>query len=174
MEENFYTTKSQTVFYKGNTFDSLLEFQFALMIEETHAWLRDGLEMYYRLKRVSNGIKTRLPCYRPDLLVRNWSTGIAELVEIKPDGYYDDTLQKREKISARFVKMFKYDWTYRYVTASAIKLSDEQRHKYHRVLSTQNDWCHKPCLHLLQNNSSLTDSQYQQYVLTGLLPSPAH
>lgn len=53
---NQYQYKSQTVFYNGNVLDSLLEFRYVLMIEEKHAWLRQGFEMYYNLEKLTPGM----------------------------------------------------------------------------------------------------------------------
>lgn len=171
METFTYTYKSQTVFYNGQVFDSLLELQYALMIEDTHAWLRDGLEIYYGINAIPNGIKGDLYCYRPDLLIRDWSTGEAQLIEIKPDGFNHDSLQKRRKIAERHIKRFTYDWSYRIVFESEIKLTSKQCLRYEKILATQHDWKHKPCIELLQNNSTYSDSDYQHFVFTGIVPA---
>jgi len=171
MDTFTYTSKSQAVFYKGNTFDSLLELKYALMIEETHAWLRDGLEIYYGLNKLPRGIKGDLFCYRPDFLVRDWAKGEARLIEIKPDGFNEDSLQKRHRVATQFIQCFGYDWSYQVVFASQISLSPEQWHRYKKVLNSQQGWQHKPCLGLPQNNSPYCDSDYKQFVWTGLLPA---
>ncbi len=164
-----YTYKSRTIFYKGNVFDSLVELRFALMIEETHAWLRDGIEIYYRINVQPNGIKQNLHCYRPDFLVRNLNTGIAEVIEIKPDGFSLESQGRRSRIVAKYIKCFEYDWTFRLVTESEIILSKEQWVRYKTILNTQKDYRHQPCLKLLQNTTSLSDMEYQEFVRTGVL-----
>jgi hypothetical protein len=169
METFTYTSKSKTKFYNGCVFDSSLELKFALMIEETNAWLRDGLEIYYNLNQNDCGVKANLPCYRPDFLIRNWSTGEAQLIEIKPDGFNCDSLKMRQKIASRLINRFAYDWSFRVITESQINLSPEQLKRYENILATQNDWTHKPGLHLLQNDSSLSDDDYRQFVTTGFL-----
>lgn len=171
METFTYTSKSQPVFYKGNTFDSLLELKYAIMIEDTHAWLRDGFEIYYGLNKLHGSTKGHYRCYRPDFLVRNWTTGEARLVEIKPDGFNEDSLQKRRGIATRFIQCFAYDWSYQVVFASQINLSPEQWHLYKNVLNSQQGWQHKPCMGLPQNHSPYSDSDYHSFVCTGLLPA---
>jgi hypothetical protein len=168
-----YTHKSKTVFHNGYVFDSLVELKYALMIEETHAWLRDGIEIYYGVNVQTSGIKQNLHCYRPDFLVRNLTTGIAELVEIKPDGFSIGSQKRRAKLVAKFTKRFDYDWTFRVIIESQITLSPEQWLLYKNILATQNDWRHQPCLKLLQNTTSLSDYEYQQFVRTGVVPAMA-
>lgn len=169
-----YQYKSQTVFYNGNTLDSLLEFRFVLMIEETHAWLRQGFEMYYNLDKLTPGMKEDLLCYRPDFLIRNWQTGKAELIELKPDGFIDDHKKRKVRITSTYITEFQYDWTYRYLSDAHIQLSDDQQRKFHSVLREQDSWQHKPCGRLLQNTSSLNDTDYCQFVMSGLLPATVH
>jgi len=166
-----YTYNSKTVFYNGCVFDSLVELKYVLMIEDTHAWLRDGLEMYYGVNVQSGVYKERLHCYRPDFLIRNLTTGIAEVIEIKPDGFTMNAQLKRQKIVAKFIKRFAYDWKFRIVTESELTLSTEQWLKCKNILATQSNWCHKPCIKLLQNTTSYSDQEYQQFVRTGLLPA---
>jgi hypothetical protein len=166
-----YTYKSKTVFYNGYVFDSLVELKFALMIEETHAWLRDGIEIYYGVNVQTSGIKQKLHCYRPDFLIRNLATGVAELIEIKPDGFTMDMQRRRARKAAQHMKRFAYDWSFRIITESQIFLSTEKWRRYKQILDTQNDWRHKPCIKLLQNNTRLSDQDYEQFVRTGVLPA---
>lgn len=173
MLNSIYNYKSKTVFYKGCVFDSLLELKFALMIEETHAWLRDGIEIYHGINVQSASIKQKLHCYRPDFLVRNLTTSEAEVIEIKPDNFSIDSQKNRARIVTKFTKRFVYDWTFRLVTESEIILSHEQWMKYKNILDTQKDWLHQPCLKLLQNTTSLSDLEYQEFVRTGLVPAIA-
>ncbi len=171
MESFIYRYKSKTVFYNGYVFDSLLELQYALMIENTHAWIRDGLEIYFDLDSLTSGIKGDLHCYRPDFLIRDWATSEAQLVEIKPDGYDTDSIEKRKRIANHHIEEFDYDWRFKIVFESDIILTDRQWRRYEKILAIQHHWRHKPCLELLQNNSSFSDSDYYRYVHTGLLPS---
>jgi hypothetical protein len=171
MLNSTYAYQSKTVFYKGCVFDSLLELRYALMIEETHAWLRDGIEIYHGVNVQSSGTKQKLHCYRPDFLVRNLTTGIAELVEIKPDGFSLDSQKRRARIVAKYTKRFAYDWMFRLVNESEITLSTSQWLQYKNILSTQKDWHHQPCLKLLQNNTTFSDAEYQQFVVMGLVPA---
>ena len=166
-----YAYKSKTVFYKGCVFDSTVEFKFALMIEETHAWLRNGIEIYYGINVQPSGIKAKLHCYRPDFLIRNLTTHTAELIEIKPDGFTKEMQRKRAKTVAKHISRFAYDWQFHIITESQIILSTEQRLRYQEILATQNDWQHQPSMNLLQNNTRLTDSDYDQFVRTGVLPA---
>lgn len=133
--------------------------------------MRDGLEIYFDLDSLCNGIKGDLHCYRPDFLVRDWATGEAHLIEIKPDGYDIDSIEKRKRIANNHIEEFAYDWTFKIVFESEIILSDDQWRRYEKILATQHQWHHKPCIELLQNNSSFSDSQYYRFIQTGLLPT---
>ncbi|MBI2274747.1 MAG: hypothetical protein HYU70_13190 [Bacteroidetes bacterium] len=168
-----YQYKSQTVFYNGNVLDSLLEFRYILMIEETHAWLRQGFEMYYNLEKLIPGMKEDLLCYRPDFLIRNWQTGKAKLIELKPAGFVDDHKKRKIHITSRYIDEFQYDWTYRYLSDAHIQLSDDQQRKFYSVLREQDSWQHKPCGRLLQNITPLNDNEYRQFVMNGWLPATA-
>lgn len=168
---NEYSINSKPVFYNGYLFDSQLELQYVLTIEDTHAWLRDNLEIYYGLNSVSAGIKAKLHCYRPDLLIRDWNTGEASLIEIKPLGFTPNAMNRRQKIATRHIKRFNYDWQFKTINQMDIHLSTEQFQKFQTILSEQNSWKHKPSQHLLQNNSQFSDQDYEQYVRMGLLPA---
>ncbi len=171
MINNTYSINSKPVFYKGHHFDSQLELQYVLTIENSHAWLRDNLEIYYGLHSVSAGIKANLHCYRPDLLIRDWITGEATLVEIKPVGFTPNAMSRRAKIANRHMKRFNYDWQFKTISQSEIILTQEQWQKFQTILSEQTGWKHKPCQHLPQNNSRFSDQEYDQFVRTGLLPA---
>lgn len=166
-----YEYKSKTLFYKGYVFDSTIELKYVLSIEDTHAWLRNGIEIYFGINVQPSGIKTNLHCYRPDFLTRDLITHQAQLVEIKPDGFTKEMQQKRAKIAAKFIQRFAYDWSFRIITESEIRLSQQQWLRYKEILATQNDWHHQPCLQLLQNNTQFTDPDYEQFVRTGWVPA---
>lgn len=166
-----YGYKSKTICYKGCVFDSTVELKYALSIEDTHAWLRNGIEIYYGINVQPSGIKTNLHCYRPDFLIRNLTTHQAELIEIKPDGFTKEMQQKRAKIVAKFIKRFAYDWSFRIITESEIILSPQQWLHCKEILATQNDWHHQPCLQLLQNNTQFSDLDYERFVKTGWVPA---
>ena len=166
-----YAYQSKTLFYNGFVFDSTLELKYVLSIEDTHAWLRNGIEIYYGINVQPSGIKTKLNCYRPDFLIRNLSTYNAELIEIKPDGFTKKIQRKRAKIVSRFIQKFAYDWSFHIVTESEIILSSKQLLRYKEIIATQADWRHQPCMTLLQNKTQLTDQDYERFVRTGLLPA---
>lgn len=168
---NHYKIKSQTVFYNGNVLDSLLEFRFVLMIEKTHAWLRQGFEIYYSFDKCKPCIEAELRSYRPDFLIRNWETGKAELIELKPFGFIDEYKDRKIRDTNKYIDDFQFDWNFRYLNYADIPLSKDQKHKFYSVLNEQDSWHHKPCGRLLQNNSTLNDNEYRQFVLNGLLPT---
>lgn len=167
-----YTQNAQTIFYNGHVLDSLLELKYILMIEETHAWLRDGLEIYYDIDHLHCGEKSWLHVYSPDFLVRDWASGKAELIEVKPEVFDDyECLQRRRKISHDYINRFGYDWSFKVIYESDIPRSQKQCIKYQNVLKMQYNWLHKPCQYLLQNNSVLTDVEYASFVRSGRLPA---
>ncbi|MES2373402.1 MAG: hypothetical protein V4557_12530 [Bacteroidota bacterium] len=165
-----YTSEGTCIFYNGCQLDSLLELKYILSIEHTHAWIRDGLEMYYGLHGLANGVKGHVHCYRPDFLVRDWKTGNSKLVEIKPYGFNHDQT-KRQKIAEKYIKRFGYDWSFEIVNEAEIKLTDDQWQHFLTIQSQQKDWRHKPCMKLLQNTSPFSDAAYDQFVRTGVLPA---
>lgn len=170
---NHYKIKSQSVLYKGNVFDSLLEFRFILMIEKTHAWLRQGFEIYYNFEKCKPYIEAELRCYRPDFLIRNWQTGKAELIELKPFGFIDEYKDRKIYVVNKYIEDFQFDWNFYYLNYADIPLSKDEKRKFYSVLNEQDSWHHNPCGSLLQNDSTLNDDGYKQFVMNGLLPASA-
>lgn len=175
MQSNFYTVHSQAVVYHSQVLDSLLELKFVLSIEQTHAWLRRGLEIYYNINDIPAGLDAPLKRYTPDILIRNWETGKATLVEIKPDQYDDFYLiRKRADIARAFITEFAYDWDYQLIRASDIQLSLQQAAKFKRILKTINQPFPLWFGDSNQNTTGWSDEQYECYVRTGWSPAPVH
>jgi hypothetical protein len=174
METFEYDLRSVDLVYLGQQLDSLLELKFILMIENTHAWIRQGLDIYYNINNVEAGIKGGLEKHTPDFLIREWTTGNATLVEIKPDRYDNITeLHRRRKICRNFIKQFGYDWDYKIIRGHNITLNASQHKKLEIIrrfhVKSIPHW-HEPHH---QNNTSFSDSQYETFVRQGLLPAPA-
>ena len=152
-----YTKISYPCFYQGHWMDSLLELRYVLSIEKTHAWQRDDLQIYFSVNKNSESIKAELRKYTPDFLIRNYQTGEAKLIEIKPQHFKDNRLLIRKKqIDENFIQYFGYDWTFEIVFADQIYLSQEVEKKYHQLIQDFKFGKHYP--------SPITLSQQASYV----------
>ena len=169
-----YTKPARRINYMGQALDSALELKFILSIDQTHAWLRDGLEIYYDLDHIDAGLKASIPKLVPDFLIRNWTTGEATLVEIKPSAFTDRfLLQEKIKIAKSYIAYFQYDWTYKIMKTTDIKLTSEQLNKYQAILVNTKKADNTPSYQLLQNNTRFTDPEYRRFVMDGVLPASA-
>ncbi len=170
MEPFEYTIPNQPVCYQGQWLDSLLELKYVLSIEDTHAWLREDLKMYYDLETIEPGELPPIKSITPDFLIRNWQTGKASLVEIKPPDYnlhYD--LTRKRKIIEDYIELFGYDWSYSLITD--VHLPPFKLSKY---LTLCRQLPLKKCTHwqtLLQNETRLSDTDYIKYVRDGVTGS---
>lgn len=163
-----YPFSAKVIYYQGQVLDSLLELKYILSIEDTHAWLRDGLENYYN-------IDENLHRYKPDFLIRNWQTGEALMMEVKPSGYNDKwAMREKRKITEKFIREFGFNIRFDFVFSSQIHLEPTKQEKLLQILNDQHHWQHKPCLHLLQNETHLTDEAYRRFVWEGVLPASVH
>lgn len=63
MEYRNYTKKAYPCFYYGQWMDSLLELRYVLSIENTHAWQRDNLQIYYSMNRTTENMEAELRTY---------------------------------------------------------------------------------------------------------------
>lgn len=172
---SFYTEKTNVLAYDNRLFDSALELKYILMVEDTHAWLKDGLDIYFDLHLQRSAAKTPFKKYIPDFLVRDWQTGKATLVEIKPDRYDDIlALRNRTKIANHHIKEFGYDWEYEIIFASQIKLTDPQYKKFSRIISENRNRKTLPyCFDEPPSNcpTRYSSKDYQHFVLTGVVPA---
>lgn len=135
MENKYYTKRAYPCLYQGQWMDSLLELRYILSIENTHAWQRDGLQIYFSVNKSAESIEAALRRYTPDFLIRNYLTGEAKLVEIKPQHFKNERkLVRRKKIAEKFIRYFGYDWTFEIVFADQIFLSQEAEEKYHQLI----------------------------------------
>ncbi len=169
MKTFYYTKRSRSIIYHGQSLDSLLELKFILSIEQTHAWIRDGLQIYYNMDDHGLSSEESLQKYTPDILVRNWKTGTATLVEIKPDHYNDKWAnRKRHEVAEKYIEQFGYDWQFKIIYERNISLTAEQQQKYR-------DICHAYAQTWFgsthPNNTPLTNDEYTRYVTDGWLPA---
>lgn len=169
METFAYTKRSRPVIYNGQSFDSLLELKFILSVEDTHAWIRDGLQIYYNAGQPDVCNECFLRKYTPDILIRNWDTGEATLVEIKPDKYDDYWAnKKRKRVANRYITEFAYDWKFRIIYEHEIHLTRKQQQKYKSI-------CCNSAQHWFgadhQNQTALSNCEYEHFVCNGGLPA---
>ncbi len=168
----FEYSRSTPVCYQGIQLDSILELKFLLSIEETHAYIRDGIEIYYeeRSLTANDEMYERTRKYVPDFLIRDWKTKQATLVEVKPDRYVDDgLLAEKKKAASHFIETFGYDWQYKVVFEASIHLSTEQYRKLSSILSGQTKH-HRQCQPI---SSYIQEEQHRLFVRSGLVPAPS-
>ncbi len=135
MENRYYKKRAYPYLYQGQWMDSLLELRYILSIENTHAWQRDGLQIYFSVNKSTESIEAELRTYTPDFLIRNYQTGEAKLVEIKPQHFKNKReLVRRKKIAEKFIRYFGYDWTFEIVFADQIFLLHEAEKKYRQLI----------------------------------------
>lgn len=188
-----YNKKSVIAEYNGCLFHSIVELKFALMIEDTHAYTREGLRIYYdhATLKSTQVLKTDTPYFKPDFLIRDFNTHKATLVEVKPIGFnHHELLEKRKKVYEHHIAQHNYDWDYKVVYESDIILTKEQATKlYHlRNSSHQRASFITAIQHfdrkIQQNNSltyfnhepndllgQLTREEYKFFVRRGVLPA---
>lgn len=169
MFETFqYTRRSCELVYNGQPLDSLLELKFVISIENTHAWLREGLEIYYNIDKLEISAQGQLVKYTPDFLIRNFKTGKAFLVEVKPDRYDDFWANvKRRKVSNRFIKGFAYDWEFRIVWEREIILNKKQQKKFDEIQKQVNPYKYSWIGNAHPNTTSWTNEQYAFFLRNG-------
>lgn len=171
-----YDIPARAVHYDNCLLDSMLELRYLISIENTHAFLCDDIGIYYESEsfKETQIINDGLRKYTPDFLVRNWETGKATLVEIKPktyDDYY--SLAKRRKVAEDFISYFGYDWEYKVVFSNEFELTDRQKKKFASILNANNNQP-LPTYYFQKsptyNPFYLGYDDYQKFVKTGVLP----
>ncbi len=172
-----YEQNPRFVHYDNCLLDSLTELRFLLTIEKTHAFLRDDIGIYYETesftytKLIHDGLRK----YTPDFLIRDWQTGRAYLIEIKPKGFADYyVLTKRRKVAEDFIQYFGYDWQYKVVFGNEILLNRQQEEKFESIIHSGSKYpLTKYCFHEPPafNPFNLTIGGYQRFVKEGLLPA---
>lgn len=168
VERLTYNRKSCPCIHRGQWLDSLLELRFILSIEETHAWVRDGLEIFFTIDEVPEGVKGGLSSYTPDFLIRNVQTGKATLVEVKPESYTNKwELLRRKEIAENFIRQFGYDWDFSIIYSNQITLSQSALQKYQQLLVgfPQGVYQLPPARNHLQQEA------YKNYVWKGVMPA---
>lgn len=168
MEGYTYNRKSFPCIHQGQWLDSLLELRFILSIETTHAWIRSGLEIYYAIDNVPEGVKGGLSTYTPDFLIRNIQTGKATLVEVKPENYSNKwELLRRKEIAETFICQFGYDWEFRIIYSNQIILSQSAQQKYQQLLTDFPQGLYQlPPLY-----THLQQEEVRNYVWKGVIPA---
>ncbi len=177
--------------YRGCYYDSLLELKYALTIEEENAYMREGLGVYYDPEKVETVmyLKSGVRTYTPDFLIRNWYTGKAQLIEIKPEGFDDyEYLDIRQRICNHFIEKYEYDWEFKVVYENEIILTDKQQEKFRAIIQNKrlykktydlDSYDHRPydktgrrivrCIPHLKEEP-LTEMQYKYFIRKGVLP----
>jgi hypothetical protein len=172
MKQFEYDIEPRSCCYKGQLLDSLTELRFVLSIEDTHAWLREDLKLYFDSEYTKPGELPPIRSITPDFLIRNWRTGKAHLIEVKPAGYnllFDQI--RRKKIIDSYISYFGYDWTYTLNLDSQVILPVEKLEKYKALIRTSHRF--QPSFYgsLLQNESRMSDQEYLAFVRDGLSPA---
>lgn len=135
MDNHNYTKRAYPCLYHGQWMDSLLELRYILSIENTHAWQRDNLQIYLSVNKTTKSVEKELRRYTPDFLIRNYQTGEAKLVEIKPTHFRNKRqLLLRKQIAEHFIEYFGYDWTFEIVFGDQVLLSEIAEEKYRQLV----------------------------------------
>lgn len=172
--------------YNGCPFDSLLELKFALMIEGKCSYILHPLKIPSRQfdpKKIYLTDHTKF--YTPDFLVRKWTSNEAFLVEIKPSNSFvnEPQTQRKRKIAEDYIKLKNYDWSFKFIIETDIKLS-EKKEKIFRQLNNRkqktymirnprfNRTVGESWKYYIPQNTglALSEKQYKQYVRQGALP----
>ena len=117
-------TFSKPVQYNGIVFDSTLECQYALQIEDQCVYFYHPITIWYDKKdRSKFGKQTCDDKYIPDFLVRNLQDNSCYLVEIKSskDRYHKDTLLKQFH-AENHIKRLGHNWKYIILTERDIEV----------------------------------------------------
>ncbi len=141
METPFtYEYKGCHIDYKGLGFDSLLELRYAISIEQGFAFMREGIKIFYdpSTEKSTNYLRAGIRRYTPDFLIRNWQTGKAFLIEVKPSGFDDfNALSLYQNICNHYIETNKYDWEFKVIFEENIILSPGQQALFDAVLSNK-------------------------------------
>jgi len=84
MKQRVPHTRQKILYYQGQLFDRDLALKFLLSVEESCAWVRDDLEIPFPVDDPGTSCAQRVN-YVPDMLMRNWVTGKAELIQVVPE-----------------------------------------------------------------------------------------
>ncbi len=140
METTFTYLPGYHIDYKGMGFDSLLELRYAISIEDDFAFMREGIKIFYdpATAKSTNYLREGIHRYTPDFLIRNWQTGRAYLVEIKPLAYDDfNALALLQTVCSHYIKVNNYDWEYIIIFENEITLSLAKQERYDAVLANK-------------------------------------
>ena len=128
--KSFEYMQSHKIIYWGSTFDSILELKYAISIQEDFDSLRAHIPIYYdpNTRRPTFYIRDNIRRYTPDFLIRHKHTNEAFLVEVKPRAFeHNQQLVVRREIAENFIRLKKYDWTFKVVFDDEIKLNFQQQ-----------------------------------------------
>jgi hypothetical protein len=134
-----FRKKAKKVEYNGIEFNSTLELQFALLIEDTCEYMIEPISIWYNKLNLDLRIRSECPHrYIPDFLVRKLKDNSGHLIEIKP--YFqvnDKVVQLKKALAERFINEHGYDWKFTIITDRQINLTPEKRRKLDEIKKTR-------------------------------------
>lgn len=131
--------KAKKVEYNGIEFNSTLELQFALLIEDTCEYMIEPISIWYNRSNLDLRIRSECPHgYIPDFLVRKLKCNSAHLIEVKPHFQVTDRLVQLKRVLAeRYIREHGYDWKYSIITDRQINLNPEKQRKLAEIKKTR-------------------------------------
>ena len=171
MKQPIPHTSWKLLYYQGQLFEWDYILKFLLSVEESCAWVRDDLVIPYP---VGNRGASHIQCvnYVPDMLIRNWVTGRAELIQVVPSGFDDfEWLAALQVLVKLHCAIHGLDWEFRVVFEEEIVLDDEQQRMFLQLVDDSRARILEFSQLLYQNDSGLSDAQYDAFVRYGCLPA---
>ena len=164
-------TSKKLLYYQGQLFERDYILKFLLSVEESCAWVRDDLVIPYPLDNPGASL-TQCVNYVPDMLIRNWVTGRAELIQVVPRGFDDfEWLTALQVLVKLHCAIHDLDWEFRVVFEEEIVLSEEQQRRFLQLVDDSRARILEFSSLLYQNDSGLSDAQYDAFVRYGCLPA---
>ncbi|MES1216835.1 MAG: TnsA endonuclease N-terminal domain-containing protein [Bacteroidota bacterium] len=124
----------------GCHFDSMLEFKYALSIQDDYEFLRSRIPVYYdpKTKKPTDYLRYNTKRYTPDFLIRHKISLQAFWIEIKPRAFEKEKqLQIRRFVAEEYIKWKGFDWKFKVVYDDEIFLSagyQEIYNSYYRYM----------------------------------------
>ena len=171
MKQPIPHTSWKLLYYQGQLFDRTRVLKFLLSVEESCAWVRDDLDIPYPVGNPGASL-TQFINYVPDMLIRNWTTGRAELIQVVPGGFDDfEWLASLQALVKLHCAIHGLDWEFRVVFEEDIVLDDEQQRRFLQLVDDSRARILEFSSLLYQNDSGLSDAEYDAFVRYGCLPA---
>ncbi len=171
MKQPIPHTSWKLLYYQGQLFERSCVLKFLLSVEEACAWVRDDLDIPYPVGNPDASL-TQCVNYVPDMLIRNWTTGRAELIQIVPGGFDDfEWLAALQALVKLHCAIHELDWKFQVVFEEDIVLDDDQQRRFLQLVDDRRARILEFSSLLYQNYSGLSDAEYDAFVRYDCLPA---